>query len=104
MTVNARHKGNWRNVKHDCLLCEMEKKTDWYIETKDWVVAEKLGGGPFVVYKRHTKELSDEEWDDMERIVSHVFDDFEVRVLMNLVKDHWHGHIVTDEQADLEGE
>lgn len=104
MTMDARYAGNWEKVQHDCLLCEMDKKTEWYIETKDWVVAEKLGGGPFVVYKRHTKELSEDEWDDMERIVSHVFEDFEIRVLMNLVKDHWHGHIVTDEQADLEGE
>lgn len=104
MTVDSRYSGHWEKVQRDCLLCEMEKRTEWYIETKDWVVAEKLGGGPFVVYKRHTEELSDEEWDDMERIVSHVFDDFDIRVMMNLVEDHWHGHIVTTDDPDLDGE
>ena len=103
-TLDARYKGGWRNTQADCLLCEMEKRTEWYFETKDWVVAEKLGGGPFVVYKRHKKELSDDEWEDMERIVSYVFEDFELAVKMNLVKDHWHGHIVTTDDPDLEGE
>lgn len=104
MRRDARYAGNWKNVKDDCLLCEMDKKTKWYLETQDWVVAEKLGGGPFVVYKYHKKELSDEEWADMERIVRHVFDNFEIRVMMSLVKDHWHGHIITDENVDLSDE
>ena len=103
-TLDARYKGGWRNTQGDCLLCEMEKRTEWYFETKDWVVAEKLGGGPFVVYKRHKKELSDDEWEDMERIVSYVFEDFELRVIMAHCPNHWHGHIVTTDDPDLEGE
>lgn len=98
-TLSDRYSGNWRNVQSDCLLCRMEKRTKWYLETKDWVVAEKLGGGPFVVYKRHTKELSDDEWQDMERVVSHVFEDFEVRVLMNIVESHWHGHLIVPDDG-----
>jgi hypothetical protein len=87
------------------MLCEMEKRTEWYLETKDWVVAEKLGGGPFVVYKSHQKELSDEEWQDMERVVGKVFDEFDISVRMNLVPDHWHGHLVLrDDDTDLSGE
>lgn len=93
-TVKAKYTGHWENVQDDCLLCEMEKRTKWYIETPDWVVAEKLQGGPFVVYKRHKKELSDEEWERMEHIVGLIFDEFDIQVMMNLVKDHWHGHIV----------
>lgn len=104
MTVKERYKDTWENVQPDCLLCEMEKRTEWYLETRDWLVAEKLDGGPFVVYKRHTEKLSDEEWENMERIVNHVFEDFELVVRMNLVEDHFHAHIVTDEQANLEGE
>lgn len=77
------------------MLCSMDKRTHWYLETDDWVVAEKLGGGPFVVYKEHTEELSGEEWLEMEQVVGQVFDDFEIRVLMNIVEDHWHGHIIT---------
>lgn len=103
-TVDNRYEGNWENVQDDCLLCEMEKRTEWYLETKDWLVAEKLGGGPFVVYKQHQTELSDEEWQDMERIVSLVFEDFDIRVMMNLVEDHWHGHIITNEEVDLSDE
>lgn len=105
MSMKTRYTGNWRNVQEDCLLCEMEKKTEWYLETPDWVIAEKLGGGPFVVYKKHTKELSDEEWEEMERVVGIIFPDFEIRVRMNLVPDHWHGHIIeTGETRDLSGE
>lgn len=103
-TVKARYKGNWRNVQHDCPLCEMEKKTEWYFETKDWVIAEKLGGGPMIVSKRHESYISDEKWQEMERMVGYVFDDFEIRVQMNIVEDHWHGHIVTDESVDLSDE
>lgn len=104
MAIEQKYKGGWENVQEDCLLCEMEKKTDWHLETQDWVVAEKLGGGPFVVSKRHQKELSDEEWEEMERIVGFVFDEFTVRVMMSLVKDHWHGHLITDEDVDLSDE
>lgn len=91
--LKKRYKGNWKNVDESCQLCEMSKKTDWYIETSDWVVAEKIGGGPFVVYKSHQTELSDEEWADMERIVDLVFDEYEIEVVMSHVPEHWHGHI-----------
>lgn len=105
MTVEDRYKGHWRNVQDNCLLCEMEKRTNWYIETRSWVVAEKLGGGPFVVSKHHKKELSDDEWDKMERIVGLAgFNDFEIDVRMSLVKSHWHGHIITDDSIDLSDE
>ncbi len=110
MTVNdsgiieSRYSDNWRNVQEGCALCEMEKRTHWYLETQDWVVAERLGGGPFVIYKRHQQELSDDEWKDMERVVGKVFDDFHVKVLMNVIEDHWHGHLITDEWVDLKDE
>lgn len=93
-TLESRYSGHWENVQPDCLLCEMEKRTEWYLETKDWVVAEKLGGGPFVVYKRHQTELSDEEWKDMERVVGKVFDEeFELDVIMAHCPNHFHAHI-----------
>lgn len=102
--LKSRYAGGWENVQDDCMLCEMEKKTEWHFETADWVIAEKLGGGPFIVYKRHQTELSDEEWAEMERMVSLCFDDFEIRVMMNLVEDHWHGHIIANEPVDLSDE
>lgn len=86
------------------MLCEMEKRTEWYIETPSFVVAEKLGGGPFVVSKSHKKKLTDDEWKRAEHLVGLLFDDFELVVRMNLVPDHWHAHIVTDERVDLSDE
>lgn len=96
--------GYWENVQDDCMLCQMDERTQWYLETRNWLIAEKLGGGPFVIYKEHTDSLSDEEWNDMERVVGKLFDSFEVVVKMNLVEDHWHGHLVTDNAINLSGE
>ena len=86
------------------MLCEMEKRTEWHIETRDFVMAEKLGGGPFIVSKWHERGLSDERRDRAERLTALLFDDFELVVRMNLVPDHWHAHIVTDEAVDLSDE
>lgn len=93
--------GNWDNPQADCQLCQMDKRTDWYIETRDWIVAEKIGGGPFVVLKAHTETLTDEQWQRMEEIVGLVFDDFEITVLMSIVTDHWHGHITTSNDPNV---
>lgn len=103
-TVEERYTGHWENVQDDCMLCQMDKRTEWYLETQDWVVAEKLGGGPFVVSKTHTQELFEDEWAEMERIVGLVFDDFEIVVVMSHCPNHWHAHIVTDNSPSLNGE
>lgn len=92
-TLDNRYKGNWENVEDDCMLCQMPKRTEWYLETRDWVIAEKLSGGPFVVSKTHTDSLTEGEWDDMERVVEKVFDEFSVEVRMNLFPNHVHAHI-----------
>lgn len=95
MTYKTRYEGNWRNVDEDCQLCEMEERTEWHLETADWVIAEKLTGhGDMVVYKRHTSDLSDDEWEEMERIVGILYDEFEIEVLMHHVEDHFHAHII----------
>jgi hypothetical protein len=72
----------------------MEKKTEWYKETDRFVVAEKLDGGPFVVLKNHIEEPSDEVVEDAHDVVSDIFEEHEFRVLMNIVTNHWHAHIV----------
>jgi len=105
MRVRSDYEGRWEDVQDDCMLCEMEKRTEWYLETRDWVVAEKLSSGPFIVYKKHTKSLTDDEWDRMEHIVGLVYDDFEIDVRMGMVPDHWHGHILPKgEHFDLTNE
>lgn len=104
-TVKSRYKGNWKNVQDDCMLCEMEKRTEWHIETPQFVIAEKLSGGPFIVSKRHETQLSDEKRNAAERLVSLLYDDFELVVKMNLVENHWHAHlIIKDENTDLSEE
>lgn len=82
----------------------MSKKTEWYIETPRFVVAEKLGGGPFIVSKKHEEGLSKEKWERAEHLVGLVYDDFDLRVVMRHCPDHWHAHIVTDETLDLSNE
>jgi hypothetical protein len=100
----SKYRGHWNNVNEDCMLCEMEKLTEWYLETRNWIVAEKLGGGPFVVYKTHKENCTDEEWGDMERIVSHVFDEFSFDVRMNHCPNHFHAHIITSSSPKVSPE
>lgn len=95
---------SWRNVQGDCMLCDMDRKTKWYIQTPRFLIAEKLGGGPFIVVKNHKDFLTDDEFEAADHLVSRLFDDYELRVRMNMVKDHWHAHIVTDESLDLSDE
>jgi len=99
-SLDARHKGGWENVKSSCMLCEMDKRTEWHLETPSFVIAEKLGGGPFVVSKTHQKSLSDEEWDHMEHVVGVCFDEFELDVLMHHCENHWHGHLKNYTQSE----
>lgn len=93
MTLDARYKGGWKYTKEDCMLCHMEKKTEWHLETKDFVIAEKLQGGPFIVSKHHEAELSKERRERAERLVSLLYNDFKLQVLMNICESHWHCHI-----------
>jgi len=102
--LKTRYEGGWRNVQDDCMLCEMEKRTEWHLETQDFVIAEKLGGGPFIVSKHHETQLSDERRERAERLVGLLYDDFELVVRMNLVKEHWHAHITTSNSIDLSDE
>jgi hypothetical protein len=73
----------------------MEKKTEWHIETQNFVIAEKLSGGPFIVSKKHEKQLSDERWERAEHLVSLLYDEFELEIIMSHCENHWHAHIIT---------
>lgn len=96
---------SWRNKKEECQLCEMEKRTKWYEETEEFVVAEKLGGGPFIVVKDHTEELDESRVEEAHELVESIFGEHEFRILMNIVTDHWHAHILTEkEEQDLSDE
>ena len=84
----------WKNVEQDCQLCHMDRLTEWHIETPRFVIAETLSGGPFIVSKKHETQLSDERLCAAEHLVSLLYGDAaSITVMMNLVEDHWHGHI-----------
>jgi len=71
------------------------------LETPRLVIAEKLGGGPFVVWKEHKEELTEDEWWVVEHAVGLLYDDFDLDVRMNLVRFHHHCHIITDKSVNL---
>lgn len=74
----------------------MEEKTEWHIETKDFIIADTLSGHPFIVSKRHEKSLSDDRRQKMERLLDIWFDEWELTVVMDQYPDHWHGHILNE--------
>lgn len=75
------------------MLCEMEKRTEWHIETPEFVIAEKLSGGPFIVSKRHEESLDSDREEAAHRLVSLLYDDYELEIIMAHCPNHWHGHI-----------
>lgn len=89
----------WENTVAECPLCEMNKQTEWHTETADFVVAEKLGGGPFVVLKNHEQEPEQETVERAHDVVSALFGSHTFQVLMGIVEDHWHAHIITEERS-----
>lgn len=96
---------SWKNVKDECMLCDMDKRTEWHEETDDFVIAEKLSGGPFIVIKEHKEEINNEELQNAHKLVSDLFGDHNLTVRMNTVKHHWHAHITTkDIEQDLSDE
>lgn len=91
--LKSRYKGNWENVQDGCELCEMEERTEWHLETQDFVIANTLSGSPFIVSKRHETELSDERRDKAERLVRLLYGEHELEVIMAHCPNHWHAHI-----------
>jgi hypothetical protein len=95
----------WNNKKENCLLCDMKKRTKWYEETENFVVADNLSGSPFIIIKDHKEEIEEEESEAAHNLVEEIFGDHEFKVRMNLVKHHWHAHITTDKiEYDLSNE
>jgi hypothetical protein len=85
------------------MLCEMDKRTEWHLETPEFVVADTLSGGPFIVSKKHEKEISEERMAVARRTAELVCDFESIEVRMNMCENHWHGHLVNGE-VDLSDE
>ncbi|QLG30032.1 hypothetical protein HUG10_20720 (plasmid) [Halorarum halophilum] len=84
----------WDSVDDDCMLCEMEQCTHWYYEDDELVIADNLVGRPFVIWKDHKQSVSIDELQTVQHRVRGIFSDHELQVIMNMVPDHWHAHIV----------
>ena len=84
----------WDDVDDDCLLCEMEKKTIWYYEDDELLIANTLHGSPFVIWKEHKTEITVDELQTVRHRVEAEFGQHSLQVEMNLVPDHFHAHIV----------
>lgn len=79
----------------------MEKKTKWHKETDDFVIAEKLIGGSFIILKNHKENISDNKLAEAHKLVEDIFGEHKFRVMMNIVTNHWHAHIITDEKDQV---
>ena len=90
-------------MSSDCAFCpKPDKLTRWYEESDRAIVMNNFHGEPMVVLKRHTETPTDEELQHCRELVSnHFSDDCEFRVLMNIVEEHWHAHIVEESSKTL---
>lgn len=82
-------------MSNECAFCPVEKKTEWHDETDRAILMEKLGGGPMVVLKRHTDNPTVEEVEHCRELAETYFnEEVQLKVLMNVVRNHWHAHVV----------
>lgn len=87
----------------DCLFCpKPEKRTEWHHVDDTCLVIDKPSGEPMIVLDRHDDQPSVDEAKHMDGVLNHLFDEFDVEILMNHVENHWHGHIVDYEWAEDE--
>lgn len=96
MTLTPPHKKGWTDANRDCDLCNMEKRTEWHMETTNFVIADTLSGTPFIVSKQHEEELSADRRAKMERLLDLMYDDWSMTVTMDQYPEHWHGHLSID--------
>jgi hypothetical protein len=72
----------------------MEKLTEWHIETPRFVIANSLSRTPFILSKTHEKEIGPNKRRAAEKLVDLLYDDWDLVVTMDQYPDHWHGHLI----------
>lgn len=81
----------------ECAFCPRPAmKTHWYEETDTAILMNNFAGRPMVVLKRHTTEPTDKEREHCMELAETYFVEPSFRVMMNVVTDHWHAHIMHD--------
>lgn len=79
-----------------CPLCTPEKKTQWYdINSEYWYFFDcdscKV---PMAVLKRHSMDITDQEKQELYRIIETFFPGCHLRTRQRKIKDHLHYHII----------
>ena len=82
-----------------CELCNLEKKTKWYYEDKDFIICDcETCKIPMVVPKEHADAATSLTKVYIAGLVTGVFKkSFHFRTEPRKVKDHWHWHIIFGE-------
>lgn len=64
-----------RGVAMACLLCTLERRTDWYVEAPQWVILQcDTCGVPMAVWRAHTEEIPEIEQQVMLAALSQIAD------------------------------
>lgn len=83
-----------------CELCNLEEKTKWYYQDKDFIICNcKTCKIPMIVSRDHG-QVGDSERNEayFTGLVKGVFHgkDFSFRKEQRKIKDHWHWHIILE--------
>jgi len=90
-----------------CELCNLEKKTKWYYEDKEWIICDcdcETCKIPMIVSKKHFMPSLDDVGFlqiDLRKIVNKVFGNRfqKFRKYQRKVKDHFHWHIILEKES-----
>lgn len=78
----------------DCAFCPMEKRTDWWYEDDDCIIANKPTGEPMAVLKEHTTDPTDEQLEHLHNCVEELCGGHSFQIIMDHVPNHFHAHII----------
>jgi hypothetical protein len=82
-------------MSNKCELCERKKLTKWYLDEKDWWIADcKTCGKPMIVYNHHEMNVKLSDVLFILQIVYSKFGKVKIRFNQRKVKDHLHWHII----------
>jgi len=90
-------------MKMKCSLCKAEELTHWYINTKEFWIADCLDCNiPMLVWKEHVKDFPKGKREELIDFVKKCFGNHvQIRWLQRKIKDHAHLHIKNAKDEDL---
>ena len=85
-----------------CDLCNLEKKSDWYYEDEEFIICDCVSCMiPMIVSKEHADEVTRFTESYIYGLVKGFFEGkkFHFRKEARKIKDHWHWHIILEEES-----